>query len=489
MFYILAALCQYLTQVICICSKLNRSEEDMLNEIAADKFREETQFGGAAARVSTLVDYLPHVSDVASLLGASPPYLKMLLTDPGLLLKIMFGPASVAQFRLRGFDAKPGVAMSTINSYPPIPMRRVTFIASGLYISSLVILVSSLIVPLTFETRKSLQPVGFPPLRNKPLQVARYILFWIHVLALAQFYSATTHIQDVSPSIVAIIGILEIHGYMERRNRKESLRKLLTSAVEVDAGIASETIPCPPKKLCCTTSCKYKVQASSGSKHVPLTVIMIVLAVVVARAQLVLGFQHPNDMRYILKKQQEQKNVQTLLTTAKAGGVIIDELTKTHNFTPLERVALICSGNLQDLFSAYHFQPVDVLVDHFDLAIPDDNDDTMASGSPIDVYDRGVALSISGKTFCNATSTVRVYDTMLSETLSSKQIGIGQLLKVMKLYPHFTLHDAGRNEHGGMWRFYSLNCSGLIEFDILEEFSQDVFLNPDHVGEICSKKH
>lgn len=68
------------------------SEADMIREIATDKFRDERQFCGAARRVGALVDYIPYVNDLASLIGSSPPFLRLLFTDPGLLFKIFFGP-------------------------------------------------------------------------------------------------------------------------------------------------------------------------------------------------------------------------------------------------------------------------------------------------------------------------------------------------------------------------------------------------------------
>lgn len=83
---------------------------------------------------------------------------------------------------------------------------------------------------------------------------------------------------------------------------------------------------------------------------------------------------------------------------------------------------------------------------------------------------------MSGTVFCTAKSKVRVYDDALLDTLNSKQTGIGQLLKSRGLNPEFTLHDAGRRADGGVWRFYRLACSGLVEFDIMEDFSPDIFL-------------
>lgn len=443
------------------CIKLNRIEEAMLNEIADDKFREETQFGGSAGRIGSLVDYLPHVSEIASLLGATPPYLKMLLTDPALLLKVLLGPATVTQFRLRGPDAKPCVATSTIKNYPPIPMRRVTYIALSLYILSMVTIAFSLIVPITFEARKSLQPVGFPQLRNRPLQVVRYILFWIHAVALAYFYSTTTKISNIGSTIVVMIGIFEMNGFLEQRKRKESLRELLTSSAEIETRITFDKVASPPKRSC-----------STASKPGILTMLGVVMFGVafVAKAQLAFGLHSPSDMRYLAKKQRGQ-NIQSLLTTS--GGSFLTDLSETHNFSALERVAVMSRGNLQDFLSTCHLQQVNVLINRFDLVLAGEDADVGAS--PAAIYDREVDISISDRLLCKASSKVMIYDTKILEAVSSNQVGIGQLLKIMKLYPEFTLHDAGRNENGGIWRFYSLDCNRLIGFDILEEFTHDAF--------------
>jgi len=230
-----------------------------------------------------------------------------------------------------------------------------------------------------------------------------------------------------------------------------------------------EPFACAPKK-----SCKTRVlrsHAHFGARFWPLPLVVLTF---VAKVLIVSSFQlnHPNNQKYMLTKRQEP-DIQTLPTTTKAGGSLIDHLSKSLSLTPLERIALTCSGNLQVVFSSYYLQPVEVSVDRFELALTDE--DGNASKSPLAVYDRDVCMDIAGQQFCKATSKVRIYDAELYETLTTQQVGIGQLIRMKNLAPKFRLHDAGRNKHGGMWRFHSMDCKDMIEFDILEEFSNDAW--------------
>mmetsp|Transcript_30859 Transcript_30859/g.57167 ORF Transcript_30859/g.57167 Transcript_30859/m.57167 type:complete len:659 (-) Transcript_30859:162-2138(-) len=177
----------------------------------------------------------------------------------------------------------------------------------------------------------------------------------------------------------------------------------------------------------------------------------------------------------------------TAPTVTKAGGDLIDQLTLSQRLTPLERVALTCAGNLQMVFSSFYLQPVEVSVDRFELALTDE--DGNASKSPLAVYDREVCMDIAGQQFCKATSKVRIYDAELDETLTTQQVGIGQLLRMRNLAPKFRLHDAGRNKHGGMWRFYSMDCKGIVDFDIVEEFSGDAWDMKQMTSVISSEEH
>eukprot|EP00579_Thalassiosira_antarctica_P022016 CAMPEP_0201951450 /NCGR_PEP_ID=MMETSP0904-20121228/359_1 /ASSEMBLY_ACC=CAM_ASM_000553 /TAXON_ID=420261 /ORGANISM="Thalassiosira antarctica, Strain CCMP982" /LENGTH=297 /DNA_ID=CAMNT_0048494829 /DNA_START=182 /DNA_END=1075 /DNA_ORIENTATION=- len=247
--------------------------------------------------------------------------------------------------------------------------------------------------------------------------------------------------------------------------------KLLHSPLDTSPAEASDLEPfaCAPKKSCKTRA--LRSHARFGARFWPLALVLLTF---VAQVLFVSSFQlnHPNNQKYMLTKRQEP-DIQTLPTTTKAGGSFIDQLTESLSLTPLERIALTCSGNLQMVFSSYYLQPVEVSVDRFELALTDE--DGNASKSPLAVYDREVCMDIAGQQFCKATSKVRIYDAELDETLTTQQVGIGQLLRMRNLAPKFRLHDAGRNKHGGMWRFYSMDCKDMIEFDVLEEFSDNAW--------------
>ncbi|GFR01766.1 dimethylaniline monooxygenase [Trichonephila clavata] len=52
--------------------------------------------------MSLRVDTISYCNDIASQFGAKPNFLKILLTDPMLFYKLVFGPFLSYQFRLQG---------------------------------------------------------------------------------------------------------------------------------------------------------------------------------------------------------------------------------------------------------------------------------------------------------------------------------------------------------------------------------------------------
>ncbi|KAK7133344.1 hypothetical protein R3I94_015273 [Phoxinus phoxinus] len=73
----------------------------MIKDIKA-KENEITQRYVAAQRHTIQVDYIPYMDELAKQVGVRPSILKLLLTDPRLALKIIFGPCTPYQFRLHG---------------------------------------------------------------------------------------------------------------------------------------------------------------------------------------------------------------------------------------------------------------------------------------------------------------------------------------------------------------------------------------------------
>lgn len=48
------------------------------------------------------VDYIDYMDEISEMVGVRPRFLRTLLTDPPLGLKLLFGPCTPYQFRLRG---------------------------------------------------------------------------------------------------------------------------------------------------------------------------------------------------------------------------------------------------------------------------------------------------------------------------------------------------------------------------------------------------
>ena len=203
-------------------------DHTMLKTIAADKRQAEQQFGGAALRVSTLVDYLPYVTDIAGILGVTPPFLRILFTEPSLLWSMFAGPATVAQFRFRGVGAKPELARETIMEVPLQTHRRLHKVGLVLYGSAYLLNLLSLAVPLPSNTRKSIQIVGFAPLQNTA-QMVWHVINYIHMLACAYVYATMTGIPAVGLVMLAVVGGLELREFIGKKKGEKVVRETVTS--------------------------------------------------------------------------------------------------------------------------------------------------------------------------------------------------------------------------------------------------------------------
>ncbi len=187
----------------------------------------------------------------------------------------------------------------------------------------------------------------------------------------------------------------------------------------------------------------------------------------------------PTHINQIHPKNIAHSSQDTLQTSATAN--VKFNINKVPDIAPLERVMLTREGNLQQLFSAYYDETVHVRVDRFDNMhstkfvptafvrnqYPVDQSKVLAS------WDREVTMSIMSHDFCKAISNVQAHSPEVVQLLDSQSIGIGQLFKLLDLRPKFMLHDAGRNDDGGLWREYSLHCDGLVTCNIREDFSPE----------------
>lgn len=78
------------------------SAEEMRRVAHQDQEEWERRFGYDAKRVKGLVDYQLYCDGLAELMGVMPPLWELLCTKPLLWFKIMCGPFTVHQYRLRG---------------------------------------------------------------------------------------------------------------------------------------------------------------------------------------------------------------------------------------------------------------------------------------------------------------------------------------------------------------------------------------------------
>jgi dimethylaniline monooxygenase (N-oxide forming) len=92
--------------------------EEMCDIAKKDKLEWEKRFNNDHNRVGTLVDYQLYCDDLAKIMGITPPIYDIFFKDPHLWLKIMLGPLTTHQYRLKGVEATPELSMETIKKYP-----------------------------------------------------------------------------------------------------------------------------------------------------------------------------------------------------------------------------------------------------------------------------------------------------------------------------------------------------------------------------------
>ncbi|GFQ84072.1 dimethylaniline monooxygenase 2 [Trichonephila clavata] len=116
--------CRWAAQVLAGNCKLP-SQEVMFNDI---KQRYETNLKRytPSDKMSLRVDAISYCNDIASQFGAKPNFLKILLTDPMLFYKLVFGPFLSYQFRLQGPYAWDGArdAIMTVEKRILYPLTK-----------------------------------------------------------------------------------------------------------------------------------------------------------------------------------------------------------------------------------------------------------------------------------------------------------------------------------------------------------------------------
>lgn len=111
------------------------------------------------------------------------------------------------------------------------------------------------------------------------------------------------------------------------------------------------------------------------------------------------------------------------------------EIRLPETFSPLERVALSAEGDLQRIISSYYNAAVSVSIKRCKEIEPG-------------LFDREVDLSVMGRVFCTATSSLSPKTPECAHLLREKSVGLGQLFRYLRVYPTFRLLDVGRMEGG-----------------------------------------
>merc|ERR1711907_741707 len=82
------------------------------------------QYPWDAMRIKSLCDFLRLLDDLAHLIDCAP---KLQLTRPLVSYKVLFGPITGAQYRLRGPHALPATSRAALLNTPTSPLPLVVF--------------------------------------------------------------------------------------------------------------------------------------------------------------------------------------------------------------------------------------------------------------------------------------------------------------------------------------------------------------------------
>ncbi len=108
------------------------SQEDMTRIALEDQAEWERRFGYDTKRVKGLVDFQVYCDGLAKIMGVMPPIRELFFNRPWLWYKIMFGPFTMHQYRLRGPGADPKRAEEVYKRTPTGDLLESTITASFL---------------------------------------------------------------------------------------------------------------------------------------------------------------------------------------------------------------------------------------------------------------------------------------------------------------------------------------------------------------------
>ncbi|KAI8990269.1 hypothetical protein BDB01DRAFT_502234 [Pilobolus umbonatus] len=137
-------------------------------------------------------------------------------------------------------------------------------------------------------------------------------------------------------------------------------------------------------------------------------------------------------------------------------------------FSPLERMILQATGNLQRLLSAYYNIPSHVKIIK----------NKSVAHHKYMKYERKIEMYFGDKLAYEAESILIVKDDAILELIEKHKYGLGQIFGHTHRSPDFVLHTVGRHgESSGasFWRDYSLTIPEILDCFIRETFVEGLF--------------
>ncbi|KAI7865028.1 hypothetical protein BDF14DRAFT_1829615 [Spinellus fusiger] len=145
-----------------------------------------------------------------------------------------------------------------------------------------------------------------------------------------------------------------------------------------------------------------------------------------------------------------------------------------NQFSPLERILLQASGNIQRILSAYYNESSYVEVIKNKKSIEDTEE---ASKEPA-FFERRVAVKFGSTYAYEAESVLIVRDPVILELIEKHKFSLGQIFNHIQKTPDFTLLAVGRHSDApgaGFWRDYTLSTPDKIYCFIREIFREGLF--------------
>ncbi|KAI8080496.1 hypothetical protein BDF21DRAFT_419136 [Thamnidium elegans] len=141
-----------------------------------------------------------------------------------------------------------------------------------------------------------------------------------------------------------------------------------------------------------------------------------------------------------------------------------------ESFSPLERMILQATGNLQRLLSAYYNVPSQVKIIK--------NDVVQSTDTPHMQFERKIVMYFEEKYAYEADSILLVKDSNVLELIEKHKYGLGQIFGHTRRSPDFVLHAVGRHGNApgaSFWRDYSLTIPDVLDCFIRETFVSGLF--------------